>query len=173
MESLNIAYDRKGVKVDPKTMLVKDNIYAVGDITGLSLLAHAASAQAGAAVSHILEGKASYNNDLIPAVLYTYPEAATVGLTKEKAQISLKAHKSFYLANARALSQDQSEGFAQILTEETTGKIAGAQIFGAGAGELIHIVALAIKNKMTLEDFSALIFAHPTLAEVLRDAALK
>ncbi len=173
LESLNINYDRKGVKVDPQTMLIKDNIYAVGDITGLSLLAHAASAQAQAAVSHILTGKADYNNNLIPAVLYTHPEAASIGLTKEKAPFAVKAHKSFYLANGRALSQDESEGFAQILTEESTGKIVGAQIVGAQAGELIHIIALAIKNKNTLDEFSNLIFAHPTLAEVLRDASLK
>lgn len=173
LEALNIAYDRKGVKVNPQTMQVKDNIYAVGDITGLSLLAHAAAAQATAAVNHILTGKGSYNNDLIPSVLYTWPEAASIGLTKEKATFPVKAHKSFYLANGRALSQNESEGFAQIITEEATGKIVGAQIVGVGAGEMIHLISLAIKNKNTLEDFSNLIFAHPTLTEVLKDAALK
>lgn len=173
LEVLNINYDRKGVKVDPQTMLIRDNIYAIGDITDLSLLAHAASAQAQAAVNHILTGKGSYDNDLIPAVLYTHPEAASIGLTKEKASFPVKAHKSFYLANGRALSQNESDGFAQILTEESTGKIVGAQIVGAQAGELIHLVALAIKNKNTLEDFSNMVFAHPTLAEVLRDASLK
>lgn len=173
LEALNIAYDRKGVKVNPQTMQVKDNIYAVGDITGLSLLAHAAAAQATAAVNHILTGKGSYNNDLIPSVLYTWPEAASVGLTKEKAAFPVKAHKSFYLANGRALSQNESEGFAQILTEETTGKIVGAQIVGAGAGEMIHLISLAIKKDMSLEDFADLTFAHPTLSEILKDAALK
>lgn len=173
LEALNISYDRKGVKVNPQTMQVKDNIYAVGDITGLSLLAHAAAAQATAAVNHILTGKGSYNNDLIPSVLYTWPEAASIGLVKEKASFPVKAHKSFYLANGRALSQNESEGFAQIITEEATGKIVGAQIFGVGAGEMIHLISLAIKNNMTLEDFAALTFAHPTLAEVLKDAALK
>lgn len=173
LEALDIAYDRKGVKVNPQTMQVKDNIYAVGDITGLSLLAHAAAAQATAAVNHILTGKGSYNNDLIPSVLYTWPEAASIGLTKEKATFPVKAHKSFYLANGRALSQNESEGFAQIITEEATGKIVGAQIVGVGAGEMIHLISLAIKNKNTLEDFSNLIFAHPTLTEVLKDAALK
>lgn len=173
LEALNIAYDKKGLKVDPQTMLVKDNIYAVGDITGLSLLAHAASAQAQAAVNHILTGKGSYDNALIPGVLYTWPEAASIGLTKEKATIPVKIHKSFYLANGRALSQNQSEGFVQVLTEETTNKIVGAQIVGAQAGELIHIISLAIKNKMTLSDFEQITFAHPTLAEIIRDAALK
>ena len=173
LEALNINYDRKGVKVDSQTMLIKDNIYAIGDITDLSLLAHAASAQAQAAVNHILTGKADYNNNLIPAVLYTYPEAASIGLTKEKAAFPVKVHKSFYLANGRALSQNGSEGFAQIITEDATGKIVGAQIVGAQAGELIHLVALAIKNNNALEDFSNMIFAHPTLAEVIRDAASK
>ena len=173
LESLNIPYDRKGVKVDPQTMQIKDNIYAVGDITGLSLLAHAASAQASAAVNHILTGKGSYNNDLIPSVLYTWPEAASVGLTKEKATFPVKVHKSFYLANGRALSQNESEGFAQILTEEATNKIVGAQIVGVGAGEMIHLISLAIKKDMTLEDFADLTFAHPTLSEVLKEAALK
>lgn len=173
LEALNISYDKKGLKVDPQTMLVKDNIYAIGDITGLSLLAHAASAQAQAAVNHILTGKGSYDNTLIPCVLYTWPEAASIGLTKEKATMPVKVRKSFYLANGRALSQNQSEGFAQILTEESTNKIVGAQIVGAQAGEIIHIISLAIKNKMTLEDLSTLTFAHPTISEILKDAALK
>lgn len=173
LEALSINYDKKGIKVNAQTMQVKDNIYAVGDITGLSLLAHAAAAQANAAVSHILTGKAQYNNDLIPAVLYTWPEAASIGLTKEKATAPIKVHKSFYLANGRALAQGDTEGFAQIISDEQTGQIIGAQIVGAGAGEMIHLISLAIKNNMTLEDFAALTFAHPTLAEVLKDAALK
>lgn len=173
LEALAIAYDKKGVKADPRTMQLKDNIYAIGDITGLCLLAHAASAQASAAVSHILTGKAQYNNDLIPAVLYTWPEAATIGLTKENAKTPVKAHKSFYLANGRALAQGESEGFCQIITEESSGKIIGAQIFGAQAGEIVHIIALAIKNNMTLADLEQITFAHPTLSEVLKDAALK
>lgn len=173
LETLDISYDKKGVKVNPQTMQLKDNIYAVGDITGLSLLAHAASAQASAAVNHILTGKTEYNNDLIPAVLYTWPEAASIGLLQEKATIPVKIHKSFYLANGRALSQGDTEGFAQILTEEESGKIAGAQIVGAQAGELIHIITLAIKNKMTLADLEKTTFAHPTLAEVIKDASLR
>lgn len=173
LQALNISYDKKGVKVNPQTMQLKDNIYAVGDITGLCLLAHAASAQANAAISHILTGKADYNNDLIPAVLYTWPEGATIGLLKEKATFPIKTHKSFYLANGRALSQNQSEGFAQILTEESTNKIVGAQIVGAQAGELIHIIALAMKHQMTLADLTEMIFAHPTLSEVIKEAALK
>ena len=173
LEVLNITYDKKGVKVNPQTMQLKDNVYAVGDITGLSLLAHAASAQASAAINHILTGKAEYNNDLIPAVLYTWPEAASVGLIKEKAAVPVKLHKSFYLANGRALSQGDTEGFAQILTEEESGKIVGAQIVGVQAGEMIHLIALVIKNKMTLADLEQITFAHPTLSEVLKDASLR
>ena len=173
LQALNISYDKKGVKVNPQTMQLKDNIYAIGDITGLSLLAHAASAQASAAVKHILNREGSYDNNLIPAVLYTWPEAASIGLTKEKASFPVKSHKSFYLANARAVSQEQSEGFVQILTEETSSKIVGAQIFGAQAGELIHIIALAMKHQMTLADLTEMTFAHPTLSEVIKEAALK
>ncbi len=173
LEALGIEYNKKGVKVPAQTMQVKDNIYAVGDITGLSLLAHAAAAQASAAVSHILTGKAQYNNDLIPAVLYTWPEAATIGILKEKATMPVKAHKSFYLANGRALAQGDSEGFCQIITSEESGKTVGAQIVGAQAGELIHIIALAIKNNMTLDDLANMTFAHPTLSEIIKDAALK
>ena len=173
LEALGIAYDKKGVKVNPTTMQLKDNIYAIGDITGLSLLAHAASAQAQAAIEHIFTGKGIYDNSLIPSVLYTHPEAANVGLLKEKAQFPVKVHKSFYLANARALSQGESEGFVQILTEEASDKIVGGQIVGAQAGELISIIALAIKNKMTLSDLSQLTFAHPTLSEVIKDASIR
>ena len=82
-------------------------------------------------------------------------------------------HKSFYLANGRALSQGDTEGFAQILTEEESGKIVGAQIVGAQAGEMIHLIALVIKNKMTLADLEQITFAHPTLSEVLKDASLR
>ena len=170
LEALDIAYDKKGIKVNPQTMQAKDNIYAVGDINGLSLLAHAASAQADAALEHIFNQKSSYDNNLIPSVLYTWPEAASVGITKEKAASALKIYKSFYLANARALSQKETEGFVQILTDETTGQILGAQIVGAQAGELIHIICLAIKNKMTFGDLEQMTFAHPTLAEIIKTA---
>ncbi len=175
-EAAGITWTRKGITVDPKTLKVKDNIYATGDVNGLCLLAHAAGAQGEVAAELIMGHDAAYDNDLIPKAIYTWPEVASVGLNRKEAAakgIEVKAHKFFMLANGRALTQDEGEGFTQILSDAKTGKIVGAQIVGPSAAELIHIPLLAIHAGMTAIRLAKIVFAHPTVSETIKDAVNK
>lgn len=176
LEAAGIEYSRKGIKVNPKTMKVKDNIYAAGDVNWLCQLAHAATAQGQAAADDIMGLGGNYNNDLVPKAVYTWPEIASVGLTLKQALekgYEAKAKKSFMLANGRAITQDETEGFVQIVQDTKTGLILGAQIAGACASEMIHIPLMAMTSGIKAKDAGMQIFAHPTLSEAVKEALLK
>lgn len=176
LEAAGIEYTRKGIQVNPKTMKVKDNIYAAGDINWLCQLAHAATAQGQAAADDIMGLGGNYKNDLVPKAVYTWPEISSVGLTLKQAiekGYSAKNKKSFMLANGRAITQDETEGFVQIVEDTKTGLILGAQIIGSCASEMIHIPLMAMALGIKAKDAGAQIFAHPTLSEAIKDALLK
>jgi dihydrolipoamide dehydrogenase len=173
LDKIGVQWTRQGIKTDPQTLKVKDNIYAVGDVNGLCRLAHAASAQGEAAAGDIMGLKEVYDNDLIPRAIYTFPEIASVGLTKQEAQargIEAKAGKAFFLSSGRAVAQDETEGFAQIVSDVKTGLILGAQIAGANATEIAHIPLTAMKAGMKAEDLKKIVFAHPTISEIIKEA---
>ena len=173
LENIGITWTRKGVQVNPQTLQLKNNIYAAGDVTGLCQLAHAATRQGEVAARNLCGQSAAYHNESVPRAIYTSPEIASVGLTRAQAQaqgIEVKAHKSFMLANGRAVAQEQTEGYAEILTD-STGKILGATLVGANAAELIHIISVALQAGFTLAQLREVIFAHPTLAEAVAEAA--
>lgn len=176
LEAAGVEYDAKGIKVNPKTMQAKGNVYAAGDINRLCQLAHAATAQGEAAALNIMGLPAEYDNNLVPSAIYTWPEAASAGLTLKKALAQgykARAKKSFMLANGRAVAQGETEGFAQIIEDEETGLILGAQIVGPSAGEMIHIPLMAMSFKIKAKEAGKLIFAHPTVSECLKEALLK
>lgn len=173
MENIGVTWTRKGVQVNPQTLQLKDNIYAVGDVNGLCQLAHAATRQGEVAARNLCGQPTVYHNESVPRAIYTRPEIASVGLTRAQAQvqgIEVKVHKSFMLANGRAVAQEQTEGYAELLTDPA-GKILGATLVGANATELIHIVSVALQAGFTLTQLREVIFAHPTLAESIAEAA--
>ncbi|MCH4156312.1 MAG: dihydrolipoyl dehydrogenase [Muribaculaceae bacterium] len=168
-----IASDRRGVIVDENFRTNVDNVYAIGDINGLCQLAHAATAQGRRALNHILGISDNLRFDIIPAAVFTSPEAAMVGVTEDqcKAQgIEFSVHKSFFRANGKALSMNAIEGILKILTD-TSGKIIGCHILGAHASDIIAEVAALMNQNATLADLRDIIHAHPTLAEVIAAAA--
>ncbi len=174
LDVLGVEWNKKGVKVNPETLRLKDNIYAVGDINGLCLLAHAAEAQGETAVKDIMGRPARYDNDLVPKAIYTWPEVASVGLTKKEALargLDVKTQKSFLLANGRALSQDESEGFVQLISAAGSGKLLGAQMAGVYASELISVALIAIKAGFTVQELAETVFPHPTVCEAIKAAA--
>lgn len=176
LEALGISWSRKGVTVDPHTLLLKDNIYAVGDVNGLCLLAHAATRQGEVAAQNACGQTAQYHNEQVPSAIYTRPEIACVGLTKQAAQeqgIDVKFHKAFLLASGRAQAQDETEGYFELLSNRQTGQLLGANFCGANATELIHVVSVMLAAQMTVETAKEIIFAHPTLAESIGDALHK
>lgn len=173
-ENIGVTYTRKGVQVNPQTLQLKNNIYAAGDVTGLMLLAHAATRQGEVAASNLCGVAAQYHNELIPRAVYTSPEIASVGISRAQAQtqgLKVRAQKSFFLANGRAVAQEQTEGYVELLSEEETGRLLGATIVGANAAELIHVLAVALSARLTVSQLKEIVFAHPTFAESIAEAA--
>ncbi len=173
LERIGVESTRKGVRVNPQTMQLKDHIYAAGDITGLLQLAHAATRQGEVAASHLCGVAAEYHNERVPHAIYTSPEIASVGLSRAQAEaqhLQTKAHKAFFLANGRAVAQGQTDGYIEWLSDAQTDKLLGACCVGANASELIHIAAVALEANMTVEQLKQVVFAHPTLSESFGEA---
>lgn len=181
--SENLALEKAGVSVDQKgAVLVNDRmetsangIYAIGDVTGILMLAHVASHQGIVAATNAAGGDAEMHYDSVPAVVFTNPEIALVGLTLEQAQkIGYAAALSVFpfTALGKAVAAHEEEGFAQIVSDKKTGQILGAQVIGYEASALISEMGLAIHNELTLESVIDTIHAHPTLPEAWHEAAL-
>ena len=145
-------------------------------MNGLFQLAHAATRQGEVAASNLCGVPAVYHNERVPRAIYTSPEVASVGLTRAQAEekgFTVKSHKSFLLANGRAVAQEQTDGYYELLSDAQTGKLLGAVLVGANATELVHTVSVALAAQMTVQDFKEIIFAHPTFAESLGEACAK
>lgn len=173
LERVEITATRKGISVNPQTMQVKGNIYAAGDVTGLLQLAHAATRQGQIAARNLCGVSAVYHNERVPHAVYTTPEIASVGLSVAQATaqgIDATVHKSFFLANGRAVAQGQTEGYVEWLSDAKTNKLLGAVSVGAHASELIHIAAVALEAQFTLSQLKEVVFAHPTFAETWSEA---
>ena len=172
-----------GIEVDQRGMInVNDyfqtncsNIYAVGDVIRGPMLAHKAEEEAIAAVE-IMNGQAGHvNYDLIPAVVYTWPEVASIGATEEdlkKAGVDYKVGKFPFLANSRARSAGNTEGMVKILSDSKNDRILGAHIIGPDAGTLIAEIVAYMEFGGAAEDIARTCHAHPTLNEAIREAAL-
>lgn len=150
-------------------------IYAIGDVIAGPMLAHKAEEE-GVACAEILAGKAGHvNYNTIPSVVYTDPELAQVGLTEDQAKeqgIAVKAGKFFFKANGRAKSLGSLDGFVKVLARADTDKVVGVHIVGPRASELIAEAVTAMEFSSSSEDIARTIHAHPTLSEVMKEAAL-
>lgn len=181
LDSLNLAdagidFTPRGITVDAHFQTSQPGIYAVGDINGICQLAHAATFQSYHALAHIL-GEVEQDTtplDLIPAAVFTTPEAAMVGLTEEAARAAhsdIKVGKAYYRANGRALTMNAAGDGLVKLIATPTGELLGAHILGTHAAELIHELTLVIRLKGTVNDLRHTIHAHPTLSELILQAA--
>ena len=171
-----VALDERGrVKVDGHLQTNVPGIYAIGDVIAGPMLAHKAEDE-GVAVAEIIAGQAGHvNYDVIPSVVYTSPEVASVGKTEEelKAQgVAYKVGKFPFTANARARATLHTEGFVKILADQKTDRVLGMHIVGFGAGELIHEAAVLMEFGGSSEDLARTCHAHPTMAEAVKEAAL-
>lgn len=178
----DLGLDIAGVKVDEKGLIVVDDqcrtsnerIFAIGDIVAGPALAHKASYE-GKVAAEVIAGQASaVDYKVIPSVVFSDPEVATVGLTEAEAKekgYEVAAGKFPYAANGRALSLNSTDGFVKVVANKENGVILGAQIIGSEASNLIAELALAIEMGATLEDVALTIHAHPTLGEMTMEAA--
>ena len=176
LEKIKLKTDEKGrVKVDKNFMTDKKNIFAIGDVIQGPMLAHKAEEE-GIAVAEIIAGQSGHvNYDLIPGVIYTSPEVATIGKTEEqlkKLNISYKIGKFPFMANSRAKAIDEPEGFVKILADNSTDKVLGVHIIGPHAGEMIAEMAVAMEFGASSEDIARTCHAHPTFSEAIKEAAL-
>jgi dihydrolipoamide dehydrogenase len=150
-------------------------IYAIGDVIAGPMLAHKAEDE-GVAVAEIIAGQAGHvNYDAIPGVVYTWPEAATVGQTEEQvkeAGIAYKVGKFPFTANGRARAMAMTDGFVKVIADKATDRVLGVHIVGPDAGHLIAELVLAIEFGATAEDIGRTCHAHPTLSEAVKEAAL-
>jgi dihydrolipoamide dehydrogenase len=166
--------DRGLIEVDNQGRTSQKHIFAIGDIVPGPPLAHKASYEAKIAAEAISGQNVEIDYVAIPAVCFTDPELATVGLTEKEAKdrgLTVKVYKFPFGANGRALSLNQTEGFVRLVTDKDTGLVLGGQVAGVGASDLIGEIALAVEARMMIEDLSLTIHAHPTLSETIMDAS--
>jgi dihydrolipoamide dehydrogenase len=176
LDVVGVALDEKRrVKVDAHFTTNVEGIYAIGDVIAGPMLAHKAEDE-GMAVAELIAGqKPHVNYDAIPAVVYTWPEAASVGKTEEElkaAGVAYKIGKFPFTANSRARANAETEGFVKILADAATDRMLGAHIIGPDAGTMIAELALAMEFGASSEDIARTSHAHPTLNEAVREAAL-
>jgi dihydrolipoamide dehydrogenase len=189
LDSLNLAdigiqCTRRGVAVNEVMQTNIPHIYAIGDINGLMMLAHAATFQGIVALDHIMGYQNEIDLSVMPAAVFTSPEAASVGLTEDECKengIPVKCLKSFFRANGKAVTMGETDGFCKIVVAaepkegaDTTyepGRILGCHMYGPHSSDIIQEVCALISRKATLAEFKDIIHTHPTLTEVLQNAA--
>ena len=173
LDAVGIAHDHKKILVNSYFQTSIPNIYAIGDVTGGKMLAHVASFQGKKALSHLLGKEANINFDLVPSAMFTFPEAASVGKTEEEAiaqGLNIRTSKYLYRANGKAMALKETDGFVKIIIDEFD-HIIGAHIIGAHASDIIHELSSLMVVGIKIRDYLNIIHAHPTLIEVIQEAA--
>jgi dihydrolipoamide dehydrogenase len=176
LEAAGVALDKRGrIETNDHWQTNVPGIYAIGDVIKGPMLAHKAEDE-GVAVAEILAGQHGHVNfDVIPGVVYTAPEVASVGKTEEElkaAGIEYKVGKFPFTANGRARAMQHTDGFVKMLADAKTDKVLGVHIIGFGAGDLIHECAVLMEFGGSSEDLARTCHAHPTMSEAVREAAL-
>ncbi|MCR5819905.1 MAG: dihydrolipoyl dehydrogenase [Bacteroidaceae bacterium] len=179
LEATSINVGRGGITVDPDTFEAAPHIYAIGDVNGRQMLAHAATYQGLRAVNHILGKKDNIRLDIMPAAVFSQPEAASVGFTEEQLKAEVQedsgekqysCHKALFRANGKALATEASEGIVKIITA-SDGRIIGAHILGSHAADMIQEIAALMNCDVTLSQLRDIVHIHPTLAEMLTEVS--
>lgn len=173
IESLNLATTKKGIAVDENCETSTKGVYAIGDVNGISQLAHAASFQGECVAEHIMGVAKKRNKDIVPACVFTLTELSQVGATEEELKakgIDYIVSKFNFAANGKSLSMGNKDGFVKVLASNE-GKILGVHILGPHANDLIEEAALCMANNLTVEDVVATIHPHPTLSESFLEAS--
>jgi dihydrolipoamide dehydrogenase len=175
LEEAGVALERGRVVIDDHFATNVPGVYAIGDVVRGPMLAHKAEDE-GVAVAEILAGEAGHvNYNVIPGVVYTSPEVASVGLTEEEAKakgLDIAVGKFPFSANGRARSMRETDGFVKFIADAKTDRVLGVHIVGAGAGELIAEAAVLMEFSGSSEDLARTCHAHPTLSEAMKEAAL-
>ena len=170
MDELGVQHNGKFVQVDGSFQTSVQNIYAIGDLNGISLLAHAAYDQGRQLMAHLLKGRAVVNK-AIPACVFTSPEIGTIGMSEEAAKdqgLVFKTEKTLFSSNGKAQAMGETLGFIKTLVDSED-KLIGCHIMGPHAADIIHYASIAMAGGMTVAALKEIIYAHPTLGELFGD----
>lgn len=175
IKAAGVNTERGFITVDDRCCTNVPHIYAIGDVNGKSMLAHAASEQGKIVAENIAKGKnLACDFDLVPGCIYTHPEVASVGLTEQKAKdagINVKVGRFNAAGNGKLLSMGAAEGFVKLVTDADTGEILGGQICCEHATDMISEISVAIKLESTVHELASTIHPHPTVSEMVMEAA--
>ena len=164
-----------GIKVDSRMRTNIPGVYAAGDVTGFSMLAHTASREGEVAVNNILGKEDHMRYDAIPGIVYTNPEVAGVGLTEEQAAACGKEYSVVKLPMAYAgrfvAENEGGEGICKIIVGKKYHEVLGVHMLGNPCSEIIHSACIAIESEMTLEQLKEVVFPHPTVSEIIKETA--
>lgn len=178
LEAAGIEVDRKGIVVDEHFCTNVKNIYAIGDVNGKQMLAHAAEFQGYHVLNQILGHSDHINFQIMPSAVFTNPEIAGVGLTEDQCKeqgLNYKCFKSLYRANGKAVSMNAVDGLVKLITKEVDGKsyVIGCHVLGAHAADLVQEMTTVMNDpQLSISDFNNVIHIHPTLSEILHEAGL-
>lgn len=175
LDKIGVAYNRKGIVVNEKMETSVPGIYAVGDVTGLSMLAHSASHQGLVAGINAMGGNASMQYDVIPSCIFTQPEIAQVGMTEQECKLAerdIVISKFNFMANGKAVSMGETDGLVKLIADAQSHKVIGVHIMGAHASDLIAEGVVALQNGLRAEEIAVCIHPHPTLSEAVGEAAM-
>jgi len=175
-EDSGVSLDERGfIFVNDACETEAPGVYAIGDVVRGPMLAHKASEE-GVVVAECIAGqKAQMNYDVIPSVIYTHPEIAMVGKTEEQLKaegVSYKVGVFPFAASGRAMAANETAGFVKIIADETSDTVLGGHVIGPSAADLVQQVAIAMEFGSSAEDLGMIVFSHPTLSEVVKEAAL-
>jgi dihydrolipoamide dehydrogenase len=176
LENVGIQLDNRGrVIVDENLRTSVPNIYAIGDVITGPMLAHKAEEEGIMVAENLAGGHGHINYNVIPSVIYTFPEVAWVGKTEEQLkteQIEYNVGKFPFKANSRARTNDETDGFVKVISDKKTDRVLGVHIINKDAGEMIHEPTLAMEYGASSEDIARTCHAHPTLMEAVKEAAM-
>ncbi len=173
LEAAGVAFSRKGIEVNARMETNVTGIYAVGDVTGRYMWAHAASSEGLAAAENALGGAAEMDYGAVPGCIFTDPEIAAVGLTEQEAIAAgrpVKTGRFNFAANGKAVSMGEADGLVKVVADAGDGKVLGLHILGPHASDLVMEGAIAIRHGLTAEDIGQVIHPHPTLAETVMES---
>lgn len=174
LEAAGVEYSPKGITVNDNMLTSVPHIYAIGDVTGRQMLAHAATFMGFRAVNAIVGKADKIHFDIMPSAIFTYPEAAAVGLTEDQCKqqgIECRALKGYYRANGKALAIDEPEGMVKLIAG-ADGRILGCTSYGAHSADIVQEVTAYMNCNATVADIADSVHIHPTLSEILQDACV-
>ena len=175
LEAAGVEYSPKGITTDDRMHTNVEGIYAIGDVNGKQMLAHAATMQGYMVVNEILGKQSGICLDIMPAAIFTRPEAACIGVSedfcKEKG-MEYTCRKAFFRSNGKALSMNETEGMLKIIADNN-GKIIGCHCFGPHSADIVQEISVLMCRETTISQLADMVHIHPTLGEIIHDAAME